>query len=792
MTMSGERMDVDSIVQRRPELAAAVMIMDNHLHDDDLESLKFLCQGLVVASKLKRVKAIHELVSCLQSAGALSEDDFFLLPDLLQYIQRVDVLGSIGCDEEEVIFQRCQQDSKIIPFYILLYHIAEDLSDEDLKKAKYMYPGGVPRSKTVSSGLDLFAVMIQHSKISPADVSLLVSIFQHLRSQAIVNMLNRYMETGGESVKEDLKIKFRKKSLALCGGCNGTEIPVFRAMSEGVDNWWKNSHDELPFPSMVSEHTSLQNHAASFPQTPVLPTSPPGMMPSPPDTVPSPPDTVPSPSPPDTVPSPPDTVPSPPDTVPSPSPPDTVPSPPDTVPSPPDTVPSPSPPDTVPSPPDTVPSPPRSHCAGQHQNIPLLPVPSNFDERIISWELLNIVAEKVLDQYWPNFAVGLRIHLDTQAWDDRRPTKARKMALLLQWLQQEETQAMDCVRARQSLVHAIHWAGPTLLAQEIAGLLNVNIDNALQESMSSETSACENNETSSNAQATHIPEHILRQAASTGEVRDGQLSPMAIGDMAHLSLMPSADLIPRYRMDRTPRGICVILNNKDFFVGGPGARKMEKREGTDIDRDKLEDTFRNLSFLVMLKNNCTDTEMIQTLNQMAGCDHSQFDCFICCFLTHGAHGALYGTNGIQVPIRDLTSPFRSQACPSLAGKPKLFFMQACLGTNRQPGQPDIQRDCAVEPDAPQELIPNEADFLLGYATMPGFVSWRSRSEGSWYISKLTELLSKYAYSHDILDILTLVNYEVGQKDADISGVIYKQSPAPMYSLRKKLIFKRPT
>jgi hypothetical protein len=44
-----------------------------------------------------------------------------------------------------------------------------------------------------------------------------------------------------------------------------------------------------------------------------------------------------------------------------------------------------------------------------------------------------------------------------------------------------------------------------------------------------------------------------------------------------------------------------------------------------------------------------------------------------------------------------------------------------------------------------ETIPNEADFLLGLATVPGFVSYRSRSQGSWYITTLVRLLDEYAH-----------------------------------------------
>jgi hypothetical protein len=57
----------------------------------------------------------------------------------------------------------------------------------------------------------------------------------------------------------------------------------------------------------------------------------------------------------------------------------------------------------------------------------------------------------------------------------------------------------------------------------------------------------------------------------------------------------------------------------------------------------------------------------------------------------------------------------------------------------------MQTDSHLDTDAPPtELIPNEADYLLGYATTPGFVSYRSKTRGSWYITKLTEMLNKYS------------------------------------------------
>ena len=59
---------------------------------------------------------------------------------------------------------------------------------------------------------------------------------------------------------------------------------------------------------------------------------------------------------------------------------------------------------------------------------------------------------------------------------------------------------------------------------------------------------------------------------------------------------------------------------------------------------------------------------------------------------------------------------------------------------------EIEKDATgdVETDNDKEMIPNESDFLVGYATVPGYVSFRSRNHGSWYIRKLCEALEKYS------------------------------------------------
>lgn len=68
-----------------------------------------------------------------------------------------------------------------------------------------------------------------------------------------------------------------------------------------------------------------------------------------------------------------------------------------------------------------------------------------------------------------------------------------------------------------------------------------------------------------------------------------------------------------------------------------------------------------------------------------------------------------------------------------------------IQTDITPEPPKEEGEEAIEEVAtPQSMIPDESDFLLGYATVPGYVSYRSRSAGSFYISILAEKLEKHA------------------------------------------------
>ena len=88
-------------------------------------------------------------------------------------------------------------------------------------------------------------------------------------------------------------------------------------------------------------------------------------------------------------------------------------------------------------------------------------------------------------------------------------------------------------------------------------------------------------------------------------------------------------------------------------------------------------------------------------------------------------------------------------------------------------------------------VPNEADFLYAYSTVPGYYSWRNPGNGSWFIQSVAEVFEKYADHMDILRMLTRVNAAVATYKSctgDFKSHEKMQIPSIVSMLRKDLFF----
>nr|KAF6353034.1 CASP8 and FADD like apoptosis regulator [Pipistrellus kuhlii] len=116
----------------------------------------------------------------------------------------------------------------------------------------------------------------------------------------------------------------------------------------------------------------------------------------------------------------------------------------------------------------------------------------------------------------------------------------------------------------------------------------------------------------------------------------------------------------RYRMQSKPLGICLILD----CIGN--------------DTDALRKTFTSLGFEVWSFSLLTMEDMIHHLCQVAYRTHHQDkDSFVCVLVSRGGSQGLLGVDRTHagLPLDQIRRMFRGDACPSLLGKPKVFFIQ---------------------------------------------------------------------------------------------------------------------
>lgn len=257
-----------------------------------------------------------------------------------------------------------------------------------------------------------------------------------------------------------------------------------------------------------------------------------------------------------------------------------------------------------------------------------------------------------------------------------------------------------------------------------------------------------------------------------------------------------------YPMNGRPRGMCLIINIVNF---NKGHQHLTQRRGAERDTEILRNLFEDLQFTVQVHvdvNFSTLEELLLTMHLM---DHSKYDAFVCCILTHGKLGVVYTSDGKPVEILSLVDYFSDRQCPTLKGKPKMFFIQACQRGDAEPANafpsPPLSSDSsarpAIDPDEVQEamtsevsleadamdaphfsvvddslpvtfrhksvLVPGFPDFLMSYSTLPGSISYRDTLAGSLYVQELNDCLRK---GSEIDRALKQVSSQVKKRLAD--------------------------
>jgi caspase 7 len=224
-----------------------------------------------------------------------------------------------------------------------------------------------------------------------------------------------------------------------------------------------------------------------------------------------------------------------------------------------------------------------------------------------------------------------------------------------------------------------------------------------------------------------------------------------------------------------------------FNVSSTGA-------GTKVDCENLIECLQSLNFDVKVFTDFKLKQIREKVEEISQLDHSDCDCLAVCILSHGELGYIFAKD-VQYKLDSVWGSFTANHCPSLAGKPKLFFIQACQGDQLDGGV--MLRDRTETDSGGSQMsykIPIHADFLIAYSTIPGFYSWRNTTKGSWFMQALCQELKQHGKKLDLLTLLTFVNqrvaldYESNTPDTAFMHA-QKQIPCITTMLTRLLFFK---
>lgn len=258
------------------------------------------------------------------------------------------------------------------------------------------------------------------------------------------------------------------------------------------------------------------------------------------------------------------------------------------------------------------------------------------------------------------------------------------------------------------------------------------------------------------------------------------------------TLKDKATGLKPYKMNKGYHGYALIINN--INIAG-----RDKRLGAEKDDENLSKTLNMLGY--HLYEGCvyrdkTADEIRKLIEKVCKqTDHTQCDSFVCCLLSHGDSGKIYGVDDRPVYLDELKQA--TIKCKSLVMKPKIFLIQSCRG-GRLPDARAVQID--DHEDTNRILLPEESDLFFGYATTPFTKACRFTDIGSWYVIELCKALNHHYKELDLLSMVQLAHYEVAtnpnyvyereEKDREGQTIVrkYKQSPQMVSTLIRPLYF----
>ena len=193
--------------------------------------------------------------------------------------------------------------------------------------------------------------------------------------------------------------------------------------------------------------------------------------------------------------------------------------------------------------------------------------------------------------------------------------------------------------------------------------------------------------------------------------------------------------------------------------------KYPDLDGGKNDAEALQYLFKNLHFTVLVHPNLIAAHMWDAVEHYSKINH-EHKVFVLIILSHGKEGDIVlGTDGGEVKVHELQEHFHTTRCPSLAGVPKVFLIDACRGSNKEKKHMDSSvKGPPNESHSSVIGITDSADFITVYASTRGNVAYMytndSGKSGSYFTQTLVQVMTEADKDREFNEIITEVRHRI--------------------------------
>ncbi|XP_066495782.1 caspase-3-like [Tiliqua scincoides] len=199
----------------------------------------------------------------------------------------------------------------------------------------------------------------------------------------------------------------------------------------------------------------------------------------------------------------------------------------------------------------------------------------------------------------------------------------------------------------------------------------------------------------------------------------------------------------------------LVIVNYDFYRST--SQKLSPRQGAEKEAKRLCKTLSDCNYEVQLCYDLTAKEIEDVYKKECDADHGDY--FVSVLSSHGEEGVIFDCEGQPVRLLQIFQALSPQRCHRLAGKPKIFFIQACRGKKIDPGV-WVETDSAEpQTDSFSHYLSLPENTAVMFASCPGYAAFINRWE-SMFLGALQELLKGEERHLELARLMTRISWKV--------------------------------